>query len=42
MRANNVLGLVFANIDDNVLSEVTGVRSMASLNHFAVQQNTAL
>lgn len=31
MRANNVLGLIFANIDDDVLSEVTGVRSMASV-----------
>ena len=31
MRANNVLGLVFANVDDSVLSEVTGVRSMASV-----------
>ncbi len=31
MRGNNVLGLIFANADDGVLSEITGIRSMASV-----------
>ncbi|MBQ6419961.1 MAG: glucose-1-phosphate adenylyltransferase subunit GlgD [Clostridia bacterium] len=31
MRGNNVLGLVFANVDDGVVSGLTGVRSMASV-----------
>lgn len=31
MNAKNVLGLVFANTDDDVISDITGVRSMASV-----------
>ena len=31
MRGNNVLGLINANADDSVLSEITGIRSMASV-----------
>ena len=31
MRGNNVLGLILANADDGVLSEITGIRSMASV-----------
>lgn len=31
MRGNNVLGLITANADDGVLSEITGIRSMASV-----------
>ena len=31
MRGKNVLGLIFANVDDAVLSDVTGIRSMASV-----------
>ncbi len=31
MRGKNVLGLVFANVDDGNLHEVTGIRSMASV-----------
>jgi len=31
MRGKNVLGIVFANADDDVISELTGVRSMASV-----------
>lgn len=31
MRGNNVLGLIIANADDGVLSEITGIRSMASV-----------
>ncbi|MBQ7638157.1 MAG: glucose-1-phosphate adenylyltransferase subunit GlgD [Clostridia bacterium] len=31
MRGKNVLGLIFANVDDGLLSEVTGIRSMASV-----------
>ena len=31
MNGKNVLGLIFANTDDEVISEITGVRSMASV-----------
>ena len=31
MRGKNVLGLIFANVDDARLSDVTGIRSMASV-----------
>ena len=31
MRGKNVLGLIFANVDDACLSEATGIRSMASV-----------
>ena len=31
MRGNNVLGMIFANDDDGVLSDITGIRSMASV-----------
>lgn len=31
MRGKNVLGLVFANVDDGKISELTGIRSMASV-----------
>ena len=31
MRGKNVLGLIFANVDDGQLSDVTGIRSMASV-----------
>lgn len=31
MRGKNVLGIVFANADDSVLGEITGIRSMASV-----------
>ena len=31
MNGKNVLGLIFANTDDDVISEITGVRSMASV-----------
>lgn len=31
MRGRNVLGIVFANADENVVSELTGVRSLASV-----------
>ena len=31
MRGNNVLGIVFANDDDEVISDLTGIRSMASV-----------
>ncbi len=31
MRGNNVLGIIFANADDNCIPEFTGIRSMASV-----------
>ena len=31
MRGNNVLGILFANDDDEVISDLTGIRSMASV-----------
>ena len=31
MRGNKVLGIIFANTDDSALSELTGIRSMASV-----------
>ncbi|MBQ7687881.1 MAG: glucose-1-phosphate adenylyltransferase subunit GlgD [Clostridia bacterium] len=31
MRGSNVLGIIFANDDDGVLSDITGIRSMASV-----------
>ena len=31
MRANNVLGLIFANVHDEEVPELTGIRSMASI-----------
>ena len=31
MRANNVLGLIFTNVNDSLLPELTNIRSMASL-----------
>jgi len=31
MRGKNVLGIIFANVDDGMISDVTGIRSMASV-----------